>query len=93
MTAIGLVCTLYSSLGGMKAVLATDVFQSGLMFAAVFSVIWCAAQDSGLAAVVETARDRGRLQFLELSPDPTVRHTLWSQVNIGQPKHDGNISC
>ena len=37
--AVGLVCTFYSSLGGMKAVLMTDVFQSLLMFAAVFAVI------------------------------------------------------
>ena len=37
--AVGLVCTFYSSLGGMKAVLMTDVFQSLLMFAAVFTVI------------------------------------------------------
>ena len=37
--AVGLVCTFYSSLGGMKAVLMTDVFQSLLMFAAIFTVI------------------------------------------------------
>ena len=37
--AVGLVCTFYSSLGGMKAVLMTDVFQSLLMFAAIFAVI------------------------------------------------------
>ena len=37
--AVGLVCTFYSSLGGMKAVLMTDVFQSLLMFAAIFAVV------------------------------------------------------
>ena len=36
---IGLVCTFYSTLGGMKAVLMTDVFQSILMFAAIYAVI------------------------------------------------------
>ena len=36
---IGLVCTFYSTLGGMKAVLMTDVFQSILMFAAIYTVI------------------------------------------------------
>ena len=34
-----MVCTFYSALGGMKAVLMTDVFQSLLMFAAILSVI------------------------------------------------------
>ena len=37
--AVGCVCTFYSTLGGMKAVLVTDVFQSLLMFAAVFAVV------------------------------------------------------
>ena len=39
MMMIGVVCTFYSALGGMKAVLMTDVFQSLLMLAAIFSVI------------------------------------------------------
>ena len=39
MIMIGVVCTFYSALGGMKAVLMTDVFQSLLMFAAILSVI------------------------------------------------------
>jgi len=42
---IGLVCTFYSTLGGMKAVLMTDLFQSLLMFAAVFSVAGCSLWD------------------------------------------------
>nr|CAH7751224.1 unnamed protein product [Callosobruchus chinensis] len=44
---VGLVCTFYSTIGGMKAVLMTDVFQSILMFVAVFSVIICALVDKG----------------------------------------------
>ncbi|GFR26141.1 putative sodium-dependent multivitamin transporter, partial [Trichonephila clavata] len=36
---IGIVCTFYSTLGGMKAVLWADVFQSILMYAALFAVI------------------------------------------------------
>eukprot|EP00092_Neocalanus_flemingeri_P018992 GFUD01020577.1.p1 GENE.GFUD01020577.1~~GFUD01020577.1.p1 ORF type:complete len:565 (-),score=132.36 GFUD01020577.1:115-1809(-) len=79
--AIGLVCTFYSTLGGMKAVLMTDLFQSLLMFAAVFSVIICCWVDAGsLWPVLENANLRGRIQFLEMSFDPTVRHTVWSQV-------------
>jgi len=78
---IGLVCTLYSALGGMKAVLMTDVFQSLLMFAAIYTIIVCACIDAdGLLPILETAWDRGRVEFLNLSPDPTVRHTLWTQM-------------
>ncbi len=39
---VGGVCTFYSTLGGIKAVLATDVFQSLFMFAAVVAVIGAA---------------------------------------------------
>uniref|UniRef100_A0A1Y1K5Y0 Sodium-dependent multivitamin transporter n=1 Tax=Photinus pyralis TaxID=7054 RepID=A0A1Y1K5Y0_PHOPY len=45
--AVGLVCTFYSTIGGMKAVLVTDCFQSLLMFAGIFSVIICAFIDKG----------------------------------------------
>ena len=37
--AVGLVCTFYSTLGGIKAVLITDVFQSLLMFASIGTYI------------------------------------------------------
>ena len=37
---VGLVCTFYSTLGGMKAVLMADVFQALLMFVSIFSVIF-----------------------------------------------------
>ncbi|XP_016957700.1 putative sodium-dependent multivitamin transporter [Drosophila biarmipes] len=78
---IGLVCTFYSTLGGLKAVLITDVFQSFLMFAAIFSVIAVSAiKAGGFAAIWEVAVERGRIQFDEFSLDPTVRHTWWSLI-------------
>ncbi|GFY70809.1 sodium-coupled monocarboxylate transporter 2, partial [Trichonephila inaurata madagascariensis] len=36
---IGVVCTFYCTLGGMKAVLWTDVFQATLMYIALFAII------------------------------------------------------
>lgn len=107
MTSPGLVCTFYSTLGGIKAVLMTDVFQSLLMFAAIFSVIgkyfvgsvykWrknmyftaCTCIDAdGVTPILDTAWARGRIEFFNLSPDPTVRHTLWTQVIIIDQHHD-----
>merc|ERR1719204_101881 len=58
----------------------TDLFQSLLMFAAVFSVAGCSLWDAGLEEIIDTANRNGRLQFFETSIDPTVRHTLWTQV-------------
>ncbi|EDX07890.1 putative sodium-dependent multivitamin transporter [Drosophila simulans] len=78
---IGLVCTFYSTLGGLKAVLITDVFQSFLMFAAIYAVIAVSAiKAGGFAAIWEVAVERGRVNFIEFSLDPTVRHTWWSLI-------------
>lgn len=78
---LGLVCTFYSTLGGLKAVLITDVFQSFLMFAAIFAVIGVSAiQAGGLGAIWDVAQERGRVQYFDFSIDLTVRHTWWSLI-------------
>lgn len=40
---IGLICMFYSGIGGIKAVIVTDVFQGILMFASLFCVIGVAS--------------------------------------------------
>lgn len=61
---IGLVCAFYSTIGGIKAVLITDVFQGLLMFAAVFLIIGTAANDvGGLGQIWEIAKQGQRLEF------------------------------
>ncbi|KAL6430735.1 hypothetical protein ACFW04_006943 [Cataglyphis niger] len=78
---IGLVCAFYSSIGGIKAVLITDVFQALLMFAAVFIVIGIAANEvGGLEQIWEIAKQGKRIEFDSISLDPTVRHTWWSLI-------------
>ncbi|CAK9825345.1 Putative sodium-dependent multivitamin transporter [Anthophora retusa] len=76
---IGLVCTFYSTIGGIKAILVTDVFQSLLMLIAIILVIVTAAVDvGGLDQIWEIARKGSRIEFDSISMDPTVRHTWWS---------------
>lgn len=61
---VGLVCTFYSTLGGMKAVLFTDVLQSILMYAAVLAVvIFGAIEVGGLGEIVNIAKEGKRLDF------------------------------
>lgn len=80
---VGLVCTFYSTIGGMKAVLATDFFQSLLMFAAVFSVIICSViQNGSIADIWRIAAEGNRTELLNVNPDPTIRHT-WFSLIIG----------
>ncbi|XP_044752026.1 putative sodium-dependent multivitamin transporter [Coccinella septempunctata] len=82
-SSVGLVCIFYSTIGGMKAVLMTDVFQSLLMFAAVMSIIVCAVIDKGsFAEIWRIAEEGGRTEILNFDLDPTVRHT-WFTLIIG----------
>jgi len=61
---LGLICTFYSTIGGIKAVLVTDVFQSLLMLIAVIVVIATAAIDTGgLARIWQIAHEGSRLEF------------------------------
>lgn len=80
---VGLVCTFYSTIGGMKAVLITDVFQSLLMFAAIYCVIVKGVIDAGgFSNIWEIANQGGRIEFLNWDPDPTVRQTVWTQMKL-----------
>lgn len=78
---IGLVCAFYSSIGGIKAVLITDLFQGILMFVAVFVIIATAASEvGGLDEIWRIAEAGHRIEFDSISADPTVRHTWWSLI-------------
>uniref|UniRef100_A0A673XAI0 Sodium-dependent multivitamin transporter n=1 Tax=Salmo trutta TaxID=8032 RepID=A0A673XAI0_SALTR len=77
--AMGLVCTLYTTLGGLKAVIWTDVFQTIVMFAGQLAVIIVGAhQAGGMGQVWRKAINGSRIASLDLNPDPTERHTFWT---------------
>ncbi|KAM7395044.1 hypothetical protein PAMA_006679 [Pampus argenteus] len=77
--AMGLVCTLYTALGGLKAVMWTDVFQTVVMFAGQLAVIVVgASQAGGIAEVWRKANNGSRIARLDLNPDPLERHTFWT---------------
>uniref|UniRef100_A0A8K9XV41 Solute carrier family 5 member 6a n=1 Tax=Oncorhynchus mykiss TaxID=8022 RepID=A0A8K9XV41_ONCMY len=77
--AMGLVCTLYTTLGGLKAVIWTDVFQTIVMFAGQLAVIIVGAhQAGGMGEVWRKAINGSRIASLDLNPDPTERHTFWT---------------
>uniref|UniRef100_A0A8C9QMA2 Solute carrier family 5 member 6a n=1 Tax=Scleropages formosus TaxID=113540 RepID=A0A8C9QMA2_SCLFO len=77
--AMGLVCTLYTTLGGLKAVIWTDVFQTVVMFAGQLAVIVVGAhQAGGISEVWRRAQNGSRIAGLDLNPDPLERHTFWT---------------
>ncbi|CAF0857456.1 unnamed protein product [Adineta ricciae] len=76
---IGVICTMYTTVGGMKAVMWTDVFQTIIMFVGLLaSVIQGIIDAGGGKAVWKRALDGGRVEFFNFDPDPTTRHTIWS---------------
>ncbi|KAJ8355414.1 hypothetical protein SKAU_G00182080 [Synaphobranchus kaupii] len=77
--AMGLVCTLYTTLGGLKAVIWTDVFQTIVMFAGQLAVIVVGThQAGGISEVWRKAQNGSRISGLDLNPDPLERHTFWT---------------
>ncbi|XP_017311173.1 solute carrier family 5 member 6a isoform X1 [Ictalurus punctatus] len=81
--AMGLVCTLYTTLGGLKAVIWTDVFQTIVMFAGQLAVIVVGThQAGGIAEVWKKAQNSSRISGIELNPDPLERHTFWT-LSVG----------
>ena len=58
---MGVVCCIYTSLGGIKAVIWTDVVQYLAMYAGFMAVIGKGAVDfGGFGPIVQIARDYGR---------------------------------
>ncbi|XP_078082198.1 sodium-coupled monocarboxylate transporter 1-like [Mustelus asterias] len=77
----GSVCTLYTTLGGIKAVVWTDVFQICIMLAGLVALlIQGIIQVGGFGKVWRIAESGGRLNFFDFDPDPRRRHTFWTTV-------------
>lgn len=70
---IGATCAFYSIIGGLRAVVLTDVFQSLLMFAAVFTVIISGVVEAkGFGAIFKAAEEGGRLELWKFVIDPIL---------------------
>ncbi|XP_022073564.1 sodium-coupled monocarboxylate transporter 1-like isoform X4 [Acanthochromis polyacanthus] len=75
------VCTIYCTLGGMKAVVWTCVLQIGVMLAGNLSVIIKAVMlQGGISTVLSDAQEGGRMNFWDFDPNPLRRHTFWTLV-------------
>ncbi|KAJ8735411.1 hypothetical protein PYW07_007031 [Mythimna separata] len=78
-----IVCIFYTSLGGLKAVVWTDVIQTIVMIGAmIIVVIKGTIIAGGFSEVFRENWNTGRLEIPPVSLDFTVRHSIWS-VSIG----------
>lgn len=86
---LGIICIVYSGIGGVKAVVWSDLFQASLMFLALLVVGILGTFDAGgVQQVFGQSQERGRLDlsgFLNL--DLTTRHTLLNILVGSTLKH------
>ncbi|XP_032776975.2 sodium-coupled monocarboxylate transporter 1 [Daphnia magna] len=75
------VCTFYTALGGIKAVVWTDTLQIFVMYGSFITVLVKGINDAGgLGTVWQRNLDSSRVEFFNVDFDPTTRHTIWSVI-------------
>uniref|UniRef100_A0A8P4GA22 Sodium-coupled monocarboxylate transporter 1 n=1 Tax=Dicentrarchus labrax TaxID=13489 RepID=A0A8P4GA22_DICLA len=76
----GIVCTLYCTLGGLKAVVWTDVFQVIMLAGYLAVIIRSVISQGGVVTVISDSQQGGRLNLLDFDINPQRRHTFWTTV-------------
>lgn len=77
----GAVCTFYTSIGGMKAVVWTDVVQVILIYVAYIMVIACGIHHlGGFGVMWQNARNGGRVIITNFDVSPYETYTTWAMV-------------
>ncbi|XP_010115583.1 PREDICTED: sodium/iodide cotransporter-like, partial [Chlamydotis macqueenii] len=75
----GIICTFYTTIGGMKAVIWTDVFQVFVMLSGFIAIIIRGVLlAGGPARVLAIAANGSRVNFGDFDPDPRSRYTVWT---------------
>uniref|UniRef100_A0A673LZH3 Sodium-coupled monocarboxylate transporter 1 n=1 Tax=Sinocyclocheilus rhinocerous TaxID=307959 RepID=A0A673LZH3_9TELE len=105
LVATGAVCIIYCTLGGLKAVIWTDVFQMIIMLSGFVAIIARGAVlQGGLGKIWNDSYHGGRLETFSFDPDPLRRHSFWtivvggslmwaSMYSINQSQVQRYISC
>jgi sodium-coupled monocarboxylate transporter 8/12 len=77
---IGGCTTIYTALGGMKAVIWTDVMQFSILLTGLFTIVWLSVSHvpGGIPEIWRTAEEGGRLQLFNFSTDLKQVTTFWA---------------
>ncbi|XP_074637865.1 sodium-coupled monocarboxylate transporter 2-like [Acropora palmata] len=79
----GVVCLIYSALGGLKAVSWTNAIHLFLMLTGLITLCIMGINNAGgFDRVIQVNKNRQRLTLFNSNPDPTIRDTFWS-LSIG----------
>ncbi|XP_050531819.1 putative sodium-dependent multivitamin transporter isoform X2 [Daktulosphaira vitifoliae] len=80
---VGVVCIVYSAIGGIKAIIVTSMFQVIIILGSIFAVIGVAMYETGgLSEIWSIAKHDGRIELNNFNIDPTERHT-WLNLTLG----------
>ncbi|XP_066595799.1 sodium-coupled monocarboxylate transporter 1-like [Prorops nasuta] len=72
------VCILYTSIGGLKAVVWTDTIQFSVTVGGLFAILYLGLKSvGGMAEVWRISDEGGRLVFFNVDPSPFVRVSFW----------------
>ncbi|XP_045236744.1 sodium/iodide cotransporter [Macaca thibetana thibetana] len=75
----GIICTFYTAVGGMKAVVWTDVFQVVVMLSGFWVVLARGVMlVGGPRQVLTLAQNHSRINMMDFNPDPRSRYTFWT---------------
>ncbi|XP_021965091.2 sodium-coupled monocarboxylate transporter 1 isoform X1 [Folsomia candida] len=76
---VGLCSTIYTSVGGLKAVVFTDLFQSVMMVVGMVAIVIKGFSSvGGVGEAFRRANNGGRLNFIDTTFDPFMRHNIWN---------------
>ncbi|KAK0423725.1 hypothetical protein QR680_008297 [Steinernema hermaphroditum] len=77
---VGVTSTLYTTFGGMKAVVWTDTLQAGVMYIGIgFILVKGTIDAGGFERIWDVAVESGRMQtFLRFDPNPAQYMNVWS---------------
>jgi Na+/proline symporter len=94
---IGVICVLYTTMGGIKAVTWTDVLQMSIIFSGLIlgliTVVWLMPRGVSFADAVYLAGAVGKLNAVDLHFDPNNRYNLWSGLIGGSFLALGYFGC
>ncbi|MBN2292308.1 MAG: sodium/solute symporter [Pirellulales bacterium] len=82
---VGLFATLYTSLGGFRAVIWTDVLQALTLGGGMLLVLLLTVDkvDGGWAAIIQMGTENGKFNMFDMDPDITHRQTFLSACSLG----------
>ena len=77
---MGVFTTFYTTLGGIKAVIWTDVVQFFTVTSGILLILFIAVRQvpGGAATAFSTALEAGKLDVINLSADPTQMTSIWA---------------